>query len=243
MKNISIKLIFGFIMIFIGVTAVRADNSCSVTKKSELMTMASKLSVTYEVYENDYTGESTADEDIAYAGVDFFDVKIYNLNSKLRIEAINETNNKTYYVTYRDIVEDGSVTIRRPVSSKVTNYKFIVTGADDCRNTTLRTFRLTLPRANYLANMEQCLDIQDFYLCQPYVTFEIDDSVALKTIDEYIKKQETKQKNEEKEKGNTSVISKTLTGFSNHRKIFSVVIILIGVCATVLILRKRKSGR
>ena len=216
-----------------GMSVVKADETCSVTKKSELMTLASKLSFTYEIEDSDNVDD-----------VDYFSVKIYNLNSKLRVVATNETNNKDYFIDYKDIIEDGSVTIKRPISSNITNYKFVVYGNNECRTTSLRTYRMTLPRANYLAGIEKCRSIQDFYLCQPYVTFEINDDTAVRAIDNYLKKQEEKElKEEENEKSNTGVISKTLTGLSNNKVYFALIVIAVGIVATVLVLRKRKSVR
>ena len=231
MKKVSIIFVL-FLLLGIGAASVKADTSCTVTQKSELMTLASKLSFTYEINESD-------DPD----ATDYFDVKIYNLNTQLKITATNESNNKNYFITYRNIGEDGSVTIQRPIYSKVTNYKFVVYGTESCQTTSLRTFRLTLPRANYLAGIEKCQDIQDFYLCKPYVTFEINDETAIRAIDDYIKKKESQEEKEEKESGNTGVISKTLTGISNNKLYFALAVIAIGVIATVLVLRKRKSDK
>ena len=242
MKNIVMKFIFVCFLFFVCINITKAeDDSCSVTKKSELMTLASKLSVTYEIIETD-----NVDEEGNYAlQPDYFHVKIYNLNSKLRVFGTNETEGKEFQLDYTNIVEDGSLTIRRLISGKVTNYKFVIFGMEDCRNTALRTFRITLPRANYLSGIEKCKDIQDFYLCQPYVTFEINDDVAMKTIANYIEKKESQEEKNEKAENssNNNIISKTITSFSDHKVYFSLIVIAIGVVATVLVLRKRKSGR
>ena len=148
MKNIVMKFIFVCFLFFVCINITKAeDDSCSVTKKSELMTLASKLSVTYEIIETD-----NVDEEGNYA------LQPDNLNSKLRVFGTNETEGKEFQLDYTNIVEDGSLTIRRLISGKVTNYKFVIFGMEDCRNTALRTFRITLPRANYLSGIEKCKD-------------------------------------------------------------------------------------
>lgn len=239
-KCIFYGLLF-LILCFVGVASVNAANTCDINTKNKLLTMAGNLNITYEV---DKAAPITLEEEEAgKVPYDYIKIKIYNMNTKIRVKVINETNGNVFNVNYKNIGADGAVTIKKVISSKISNYKFIVYGNKECYDTALKTYKMTLPRENYLSNLEICANIQDYYLCQPLVTYDINDDFAYRAITEYAAKKEEEGSSKDKASDNTSVIRKTLTSFSNNKKYFSLVIILVGVIATLVILKKKRSDR
>jgi len=240
-KNIFYSILLFFILCFSGVMVVKANTTCDVNTRSKLINMATNIKITYDV---DLAPPITLeDEENGIIPYDYIDVKIYNLNTKLRIKAINETNNNTFNINYKNIGSDGAVTIRKVISSRVTNYKFVIYGnTDECYDVVLKTYKLTLPRQNYLSNLEMCQDIQDYYLCQPLVTYDINDDYAYNAINEYLEKRENEGK-KDKASDNTSIIRKTLSNFSDNKKYISLVVVAVGIVITLLILKKRRSDR
>ena len=240
-KSIFYSLLLFLFLSLLGIREVRANSVCDVNTKSKLMNLATNLNITYEVeLAPPITLEDEANGKIPY---DYIKIKIYNLNTKLRVKAINETNGNVFNINYKNIGADGAVTIKKVLSSKVNNYKFVVYGNSDCYDVILKTFKLTLPRQNYLSNLDMCQDIQDYYLCQPLVTYEINDDYAYKAIAEYAAKREEEGNKNDKSKDNTGIIRKTLTSFSNNKKYISLIFIAIGIVITLLILKKKRSDR
>ena len=240
------KSIFYIVLLFLfcsllGVSVVKAENKCDINTKSKLISLATNLNITYDVeLAPPITLEDEENGKIPY---DYIKIKIYNLNTKLRVKVINETNGNVFNVNYKNIGSDGAVTIKKVLSSKINNYKFVVYGNSDCYDVVLKTFKLTLPRQNYLSNLDMCQDIQDYYLCQPLVTYEINDDYAYRAIADYAAKREAEGDKNDKSKDNTGIIRKTLTSFSNNKKYISLIFVVIGIVITFVILKKKRSDR
>lgn len=243
MKKISLLIIFLFLL-FVGKSVYAEDNTCDAKTRNELSTLASNITISYEIETKteSVSAEQAAIDGVTSASYDYINIKIYNLSSKLRIDGKNDRTGSTFTINYRYIGQDGAVTIPKLLSSITSNYVFEVYGIDTCSTTKLRTFKMTVPRYNYLADMEICSDIQDYYLCQPLVTYDIDDDVAYKQIENYANKVSNSQE-ENKTNTNGSTISKKISKLSNNKKYVALIVVLVGAFITLLILKRKRSDR
>ena len=107
----------------------------------------------------------------------------------------------------------------------------------------LRKITFTVPRFNYYSTLPICEEVPDYYLCQPYVTF--DTSNLGETAYDKIEAYKEKLKNNEIIDVNTeepNVVSQTISFFSKYKYIIVGLIIAIGVAITVIITKRKKSA-
>lgn len=229
-----------FLMIGNVSAAEDKENMCTPTQLSELRSMAANVKVTYvPVTEAEKlttpNGESGAD----YVSKRYLDIKIFNLNTKLIVNAKNGIDSFT--VTSSDIGGDGAVTIRQPASTSAIKYEFEVTSLlYGCSLETLRTIKLTLPKYNYYSQLDVCDDIPDYYLCQPYTTYSVDGGTFYDKVDEYKAKLSTLEK-EKEENNNTSFVTNTMSGISKYKYLIVGIVVVVGVVLTIFVLKKKGS--
>lgn len=230
-----------FLMIGNVSAAEDKENMCTPTQLSELRSMAANVKVTYvPVTEAEKlttpNGESGAD----YVSKRYLDIKIFNLNTKLIVNAKNGIDSFT--ITSNDIGGDGAVTIRQPASTSAINYEFEVTSLlYGCSLETLRTIKLTLPKYNYYSQLDVCDDIPDYYLCQPYTTYSVDGGTFYDKVDEYKAKLSTLEK-EKEENNNTSFVTNTMSGISKYKYLIVGIVVVVGVVLTIFVLKKKGSA-
>ena len=174
-----------FLMIGNVSAAEDKENMCTPTQLSELRSMAANVKVTYvPVTEAEKLTTPNGESGAEYVSKRYLDIKIFNLNTKLIVNAKNGIDSFT--ITSNDIGGDGAVTIRQPASTSAINYEFEVTSLlYGCSLETLRTIKLTLPKYNYYSQLDVCDDIPDYYLCQPYTTYSVDGGTFYDKVDEY----------------------------------------------------------
>lgn len=229
-----------FLMIGNVSAAEDKENMCTPTQLSELRSMAANVKVTYvPVTEAEKlttpNGESGAD----YVSKRYLDIKIFNLNTKLIVNAKNGIDSFT--VTSGDIGGDGAVTIRQPASTSAIKYEFEVTSLlYGCSLETLRTIKLTLPKYNYYSQLDVCDDIPDYYLCQPYTTYSVDGGTFYDKVDEYKAKLSTLEK-EKEENNNTTFVTNTMSGISKYKYLIVGIVVVVGVVLTIFVLKKKGS--
>ncbi|MBQ8659237.1 MAG: hypothetical protein IJ475_00155 [Bacilli bacterium] len=215
--------------------------SCPLEQRTALSAMANNISVTYEEVTN-----SKYDEN----GVPFFDysldVKIYNMNSQMRMVVTNNQYNDQHNITYEDMDGKGIITLRQKDASQKTTYTFKVYGTStDCYGKLLRTINLTLPKFNYFSQYTLCEDISEFYMCQKYVMYDFGELEFLNGVEEYQKKiqaQENELNGDGEIKDNTSVISKVAKKVSDNKFLVAGVIIAVGVVVTIIVVIKKKGS-
>lgn len=246
------KILLVLVSFLLSLTIVNADengenNTCSNVTKTELMKYASNVVVTYEeetVEVERYIEGGEGDEgELATLPQSYLNIKIYNINSKINVIATNLDSKEKFNVTYKYIGTDGAVTIRRKLYNQLGNYKFEVYGANECSSEVLRTMKLTLPRYNFLADMDMCSDIQDYYLCQRLVTYDIDTGSAYALIDEYKESLAENDLANEKTKEEEGTSTRIINKISNNKSVVVIVVLVIGVILTVFILIRRRKER
>lgn len=235
MKNRIIYIVFVLALFIVGRNVYAA--SCSLEEKTELRTMASNVSVSYVPVDKLMSN----DEGDYYEY--YLDVKIFNINSYLRVEVIDNSNHNQYYLDVNDVGLDGAITMRQRDNEIVKNLTFNIYGAsNDCYSTALRTVKLTLPKFNYYSERAICEDIPEFYLCQKYVTYDIDSATFIENVQEYKEKYENQKENEGEENGDGSAVSKAISNVSKYRYIIAGVIVAAGIVATIIIVKKKRSA-
>ena len=163
---------------------------CPLDKKTELRVAASNVTISYQPVEiNVNTDGAQSDQQgvVEY----WFDVKIYNINTDLKVvvkKSNNLYNSDGVTLTYKNMDADGAATYRVAASNKMTNLVFEIKGSDDtgfCAMNTLRTVKLTLPKYNNFAEREVCSEVPEFYMCQKYITYDINPNKFTQEINEY----------------------------------------------------------
>lgn len=230
-----------FLMIGNVSAAEDKENMCTPTQLSELRSMAANVKVTYvPVTEAEKLTTPNGESGAEYVSKRYLDIKIFNLNTKLIVNAKNGIDSFT--VTSNDIGGDGAVTIRQPASTSAINYEFEVTSLlYGCSLETLRTIKLTLPKYNYYSQLDVCDDIPDYYLCQPYTTYSVDGGTFYDKVDEYKAKLSTLEK-EKEENNNTSFVTNTMSGISKYKYLIVGIVVVVGVVLTIFVLKKKGSA-
>ena len=157
------------------VTNVNAASKCSYEEQTKLNGKAGNVKVSYEItevesdtkYKNLETGE-------IYSGIktDAFKINILNISEDVYVVITNDVNKDSLTLRYSD-TENGVGYFIWKEKDKVTNfvinvYSSLKTG---CPNEVYKTLYLVTPRFNNLSGYEACKGLDDFYLCQKYVTF------------------------------------------------------------------------
>lgn len=240
MKKNIFYLIFALFMM-LGVKNVYAADSCDLETKTKLRTAAANVTINYQPVEIAEKTNPNAVEDDQGVFLYYFDMKIYNINSNLKVKIIDQSQNDfTAEATYKNLKADGSVTVRKQATNKIANMKFEIYGSDTsgCSSLLLRTIKLTLPKYNNLAEREVCTEVPEFYMCQKYITYDINVSSFKKELDEYKKKLEKQDASEE---DNNTITNKVAKAVSNNKFVLVGIVIAVGVGITIYVLNKKRS--
>lgn len=251
MKN-AIRFIFLILLLFCGTVSAEETNKtetkeveqCTYDTQKELQILASNITISYitgeELIETDDVDipESERDETYYYKQY-YFDIKIYNMNSRFYIKATDMDRGEIYTLDYQNIGDDGAITIRVEASGEEKrNWKFeIYTYEMNCINDRIRQIKLTLPMYNYYSELEICNDIPDFYMCRQFITTTIDSSDFYKIVNDYKEKLDDRNLTEEK---NINIADNTITKFSKYKYFIIGGIIAIGIIVTIIIIIRRE---
>lgn len=218
------------------------EATCKPKELSELRSMAANVKVTYvpltETVKLDVPDVETG---ATATTVKYLAIKIYNINTKLNVLYDNGTAEGI--LSHYDIGSDGAITLKQKVQTYTVDYEFEITSNEyGCGEHTLRTIRLTLPRFNFYSQLDACADIPDYYLCQQFTTYEVDGATFYDKVDEYKAKLLTLDKDVDlDEEDNNSVISQAFSTVSKYKYIVVGALVVIGVVATIFILKRKKS--
>lgn len=245
-KNNIILMIMMTMFLFVGIVkAEEEQTTCSATELNELRTMASNIKVTYITGEDyrdlGYTDIETETSQVKYY---YVDVKIFNLNSKLNIDVTTSGDNivsTNHLISFSDMDPEGVVTLRQNASDSNIDYVFEVSPSfgGACMGENLRTIKLTVPKFNRYSDLAVCEDIPDYYLCLRFTTYDVDGATFYDRIDEYKAKMLEQNENTANEENNT--LSETMSNISKYKYVIVGIIVAVGVIATVLIIRRKKS--
>lgn len=231
-------LILFFTLMFVSLASVKAD--CSDSRTLELSSLANNVNVgfekelrvvdTYTAYE---TGEKV--EDVFPA----FYITVYNLTKDLNVAITREETQKTGYLYYKDIDEDGVLYIDAGVADMVKNFSVKIRSNDsNCKNKVLKTVTVTTPMYNLNSQYDVCQEYKDFNMCKEYTTVDYSDVSQDAFNDELNKYIEEKAK---EEKRANSIFNKIAKFISKYRWIFITVIIIAIAFAVVYFINRKKS--
>lgn len=247
MKNKKNYLLLLIAVLFLGIATVHASDTstCDTVTKGKLRQSASNIKANYIVEEESIT-DNLEEGEQTYTNR-YLVIKIYNLSTGMYVEVQSsvpsvsnvQTVSKTYYRT--DMSPDGSISLRQDNFPYLVNYKITVYASVDspCSGTVLRKINITLPKYNSYSNLDICDGLEDYYLCQEYITYDIDDKSFLTKLNEYKSKLVTNSV-EDITNGNNNTASDIASGVSEYKYILVGVIISIGVVITILILKGKK---
>lgn len=223
------------------VFAEETENVCSAKQLSELRQLAANVKVSYlpktEIAVSEYEDSETG----GYTKYTkrYLDIKVYNLDSKLYLDVSNDIGHEQI-VTADSLGDDGTLTFRQNAIDRKVNYTFILKSTEyGCETQTLRTVRLTLPMFNAYSQLDICTEIPDYYLCQEYITQQVDGSTFYDKVDAY--KEKLKVQGETEEKNNTSLANKVFKGASKFKYLIVGAIVALGVVITVVIIKRKEN--
>lgn len=242
-ENIFLMIMIAVsLFIFTGTVYAAEENTCSAKQLSELRQIAANIKVSYlpktEVVQSEY-------EDVEVGATSYtkryLDIKIYNMNTKLYIEATNDIGYEMV-ATAQDLASDGTITFRQePLDQKV-NYIFYVKSSEyGCETATLRTIRLTLPMYNAYSQLDICAEIPDYYLCQEYITQKVDGATFYDKVDAYKAKLMDQDVYTKEDEDNTGTVNKIFAGASKFKYLIVGVIVALGVVITVIVIKRKEN--
>ena len=244
-KNKFLILIVSLLVSILVIGNVNAEEStCSPTDLNELRQEAANVKATYipTTVEVDGTVEDTGDNESILESV--LDMKVYNVTEKMALRyeySGNGVKSGSFTKSYANVGSDGAITVRQRSYSRVITYTItVIASYGTCSGQTLKTIRITLPMFNYYSLLDACEGIQDYYLCQPYVTSEVGGADFFDKVEAYRAKMLSNEAIEV-EDDNNSVVTTTFMGIKKHKYLIVGLVVAAGVVATVLILRRKKS--
>lgn len=173
MKKIFIALMSFFFI----VPSVLAE--CSYTEQVELNNKAANIKVDYEVVDN-----KIDTFDGSYLET-YFNIMIYNVTEDFYVIAKYNNIEKTYY--YSDS-KDSVITIRWDNIKEITQFEFEIHASSNtsCSGNKIKSLYFTSPRQNEYSLIKTCEELENFYMCKRFVTFnEVDNYDFYKQLDNY----------------------------------------------------------
>ncbi len=230
--------------LFVGIVAAKeADDACSSADLSMLNKEAANIKVTYvpvripvKTDDPETEGKETMEN--------VLDMKVFNMTDKFILRFTysgDRIKEDSFYRNITHVGKDGAITIRQHGIGRVINYAVtVISSYGTCSGREIRTIRITLPKFNYYSTLAACKGIQDYYLCQPYITSDIDTATFYDKVEQY-KAKLLDNSNIEVEEDNNSVVSEALTGIKKNKYLVVGIIVAIGVITTIVILKRKKS--
>ncbi len=176
------------------VTNVNAASKCSYEEQTKLNGKAGNVKVSYEIKET----EVKADFFDVYKNelkdtmiVEVFEISVLNISEDIYVVVKNDFNKDSKTIRYSDS-NNGIAKFTWDKRDNITNFTFEIYSSNktSCPNEIYKTIYLTTPRYNTLYGYEECKNIEDFYLCQKYVTFkDISEANFFSKISQYKNKE------------------------------------------------------
>lgn len=239
----SIVCMIVSLFLFTGTVFAEETNvkACSAKQLSELRQIAANIKVSYlprtEIVTSEYEDSETGTKP-KYTKR-FLDIKVYNMDPKLYIEVTNSIEHEQV-VTADDLGIDGTITFRQNAIDSKVDYLFVIKSAEyGCETQTLRTVRLTLPMFNAYSQLDVCSEIPDYYLCQEYVTQQVDGSTFYDKVEAY--KEKVVEQGKKEEENNTSSVNKIFKGASEYKYLIVGAVVALGVVITVVIIKRKEN--
>ena len=244
------KKILNFILLTIvfGVVNVHAS-SCSYTEQAKLNEEVSKIKIVYDeklikVREDEYDCQ---DVEGCIQVATILETSILNLSDNFYIERYDDVDMVTKMYSSYDKNDEGVVTFQHYDLTRVYNYTFKVYTSDNtsCPGEVVRVIYLTLPRYNDLYDDNICDQLPDHYLCQKYVTFEVEDDEDYDYEEYYSILEKSLQEKEEKENAKTNLFDNIFSFIDKNRVVIAICLGVLAVGGTtayiVIKIRRKRS--
>lgn len=204
---------------------------CNLEQRVKFNEVASKIRLTYEG--NDITKVDSEGEEYS---VSVLDLKIYNVSDQFNYKLSDGKN--TVDLDYSMSV-DNVITVRINDVTSIKNYVLdIYPTTFDCYTEKIRSIKITLPKYNYESSSEICSGIEDYYLCQKYITTELDEDIFYQNVQNYRDKRKSSKIEElELESSDNGIVKK----ITNYKYIILIGILAIGVIISFVVLKKKGS--
>ena len=237
-KIMKITMLLAIFFSFFQVVRAEEGTECSVTEKVDIKSHASNIRVTYVPVVVNNNNDTTSRA---------IDMKIYNVTSDVFLN-ISSSGNNVYIddltLDYRKIGPDGSITVRIPSVTEVAEYKIeVYSRGTFCNGEVIRTIKITIPKYNFFSQLEACDGISEFYLCQEYITFNIDKSSFYKQTADYKEKKDNPEASDFIIQDTTT--SHEIKAIDNTKRKYLIVGLLVagGAVATYIIVKRSKEKK
>ncbi len=231
---------------------INVDAACTMEETSRLNTLGANIGVDYEIVQeavqpdpnfNPPDGLSEEEMNNYVYNKQYYRIHVTNVTEDLYVvlQKDNTKEKKTYH--YSDAV-NGVISIDEPISTLINNYTITIYSSNktNCPDTKLATRYTTTPMFNELSNSVLCEGIEEFYLCQKYLSASVSFDNYEDLMNKYRQgkinaKGEEIKKNEEK-KGSFATFVK------EHRGLVAVTVVAViaaGGLVTVIIVKKQRS--
>lgn len=240
MKNIKYIIIFLGVL-FINIVSVNAS-ACSYAEQAQLNKGAANIKIKYEEAQAELDPEYyICSEEPCYEEYDYFIISILNLTEEYYLEVTNNVTKDREIISYSD-VRNGIAQFDWEYLSEVTTFTIDVYSSSEtnCPREKYRKIYLTTPRINKYYSSAACVDKDDYYLCQKYVTFnDISFYDFYETIEEYEKENENPKKSVDSQTFFDVILNFVL----EHKTYFiigTISALSIGVCIVYVVVKKRR---
>lgn len=216
---------------------VQAADKCGYSDKNALQKKASNVSMKYEIKEKEIM---PARDDYSAVTKKYFEITIFNITDDFYATLRNDVTNKDQIIT-SSMFKDGIYTFTWEDIVKVANFtlKIFASSSTNCEGELLKTIPLQTPRRNEYASRAVCNEINNFYLCQPFVTFK--DVNEDEFTEQVLKFQEGLIDKDGNKEENKTLIDKVFNFLNKYKwVILGCVIIIIGAGGTYYYVRIKK---
>ena len=203
-EKIIISIIV-FISVFL--IGIKVEALCTSKKFSNLKMTAYKTEVSYELkFDNNHNA--------------YFELTVNNVDSSLLVKF----NGQLYKP------ENGTVKIPSRVSGGIT-YEIKLYGGYDtgCKEEYLYTKKITLPKYNKYSEREECIEYEEFVMCNKWYAKEIVNDEAFEEELNKYKASLTEEEKEEKKEESKNIFEKIIEFYTDNKIItIPITIIIVG---------------
>ncbi len=233
MKMIKCAL-FTIMISILFIIPVKAD--CAITDRRIVQEHAANVKVTYvptEIQKERDNGELYNQRII--------EIKIYNTSPDNMYVLKSSSSNialveKHFLAPEKE--EDNPVTFTVQSTDMIISFElYIYSNLNECTGELLKTIRFSLPKFNYYSQLEACNGIPEFYLCQEYITFDINKDKFFEQVNNY---KENGAANADVLMDQASTLNKIVASSSKTKYIIVGLLLVGGSIATYFIIKDNR---
>ncbi len=195
MKRFLNKILLFIPVLFLVPLFVYAQE-CSYEERARLNGLASKVTVNYEIVEEEKEIEfQSPDSEGIFHGikeVPILKVSIYNITEDLYVIETNDSNKEEKIITH-DMTDSGVYKYNIDNFEKIVKYTYkILSDNKECPRISLGTFTFLKPKYNMYSQYGICKGNENLTYCQKYITEDLNISPPelLEKVSEVIKQKE-----------------------------------------------------